>query len=316
MPHSIGPYPEPNQPNSSYWYLFLLRSILIFSSRLLLGLPKGLFLVAVHVTILKTLPYFFHSGYMTWASQSFRLNNLTILGERYKLGSSSLWILLRSPFASLLGTTNILNTSFFSNFLCYYGFTRKYRLVERSPMNSNERLPPWFNKIQGPPKKKTMDITCRKNTNTEATKTYIYDPVLFSLPSSFLIYSAILLTSFRGKGPLLNRWLVTQPSSSVSYLRFSGIFLSCKLNARRSDHSLHFHLIFIIISRQTDWRGTRSKWPLTMNPFTGLWHHHTSLKVFFFLSAAYDSMCSKYIVNGWNSFLPFFSLPPWCAMRS
>ena len=33
------------------------------------------------------------------------LITLTILGERYKLWSSSLWSLLHSPFSSLLGST-------------------------------------------------------------------------------------------------------------------------------------------------------------------------------------------------------------------
>ena len=51
MPHSQGlsnnPYPESNQPNS--------RSILILSSHLQLGLPKGLFPVALPVKILKAL---------------------------------------------------------------------------------------------------------------------------------------------------------------------------------------------------------------------------------------------------------------------
>ena len=51
MPHSQGlsdnPYPELNQPN------YTLRSILILSSRLRLGLPKSLFPVGLPVKILK-----------------------------------------------------------------------------------------------------------------------------------------------------------------------------------------------------------------------------------------------------------------------
>ena len=54
-------YPEPNHPNSSYWYLFL-RPILILSSYLRLGLPEGLLPVAVKM--------FLHPGYMTCPSQS------------------------------------------------------------------------------------------------------------------------------------------------------------------------------------------------------------------------------------------------------
>ena len=58
VPHSQGlpnnPYLEPNQPNISYWYLFL-RFFLILSSHLRLGLPKGLFLVGLSVKTLKVL---------------------------------------------------------------------------------------------------------------------------------------------------------------------------------------------------------------------------------------------------------------------
>ena len=54
MPHSQrlsnNPYPEPKQPNSSYWYL---RSILILCSLPRLGLPKGLFPVGLPFKILK-----------------------------------------------------------------------------------------------------------------------------------------------------------------------------------------------------------------------------------------------------------------------
>ena len=57
------------------------------------------------------------------------------------------------------------------------------------------------------------------------------------LPSPFLMCCAILPTSFKWKGPHLRRWLVAQPSSTVSLLRFSGVFLGCKVNARRPEHS-------------------------------------------------------------------------------
>ena len=48
-------YPEPNQPNSLYRYLFFLRSLLILSSHLRLRLPKAAFPVGLPVAILKTL---------------------------------------------------------------------------------------------------------------------------------------------------------------------------------------------------------------------------------------------------------------------
>ena len=73
MPHSHGlsnnPYPEPNQPNNGS---ITLRSILILSSQLWLGLPKGLLPADVPVIILKEF-YFLHSGYMISPSQFSRL---------------------------------------------------------------------------------------------------------------------------------------------------------------------------------------------------------------------------------------------------
>jgi hypothetical protein len=105
MPHSRGlssnPYPESNQLISSYWYLFSLRSILILSSHLSLGLPKGLFPVGVPV---KTLKAFLHSSILaTWPAHLnfIGLITLSILGERYEL-----WCFYRihkgSPVISIL----------------------------------------------------------------------------------------------------------------------------------------------------------------------------------------------------------------------
>ena len=86
MPHAQGffnnPYPEPDQSNSpiSLWY------ILILSSHLRLGLPKGLFPVSLTVKILKAL--LLSSILPTWPADLNRLELITlaILGERtYKL---------------------------------------------------------------------------------------------------------------------------------------------------------------------------------------------------------------------------------------
>ena len=59
IPHSQGlsnnPYPKLNQPNPHIDTYFFLKSILILSSHLCLGLPKGLFPVGVPVKILKAL---------------------------------------------------------------------------------------------------------------------------------------------------------------------------------------------------------------------------------------------------------------------
>ena len=113
MPHSQGlsnnHYPEPNQPIS-------LRSILICSCHLLLGLSKGIFPVGLLVKILKALLPF--SILATWPAylNLLYLITLTILGERCKLWISSLWSLLHSPFSSLLGP-NIRFTILFSNTL-------------------------------------------------------------------------------------------------------------------------------------------------------------------------------------------------------
>ena len=71
-----------------------LRSILIVSSHLRLGLHKGLFPVGLPIRILKEsylLPWRAHVNFLD-------LITLTILVERYKLWRSSLWSLLHSLF--------------------------------------------------------------------------------------------------------------------------------------------------------------------------------------------------------------------------
>jgi hypothetical protein len=93
-----------------------IRSILILSSHLILGLPKGLFPVGVPIKVLKAL--LTSSILAKWPAHLNLLDliTLTILGERYKLWSSSLWSLLYSTFASLLGP-NIRLRILFSNTL-------------------------------------------------------------------------------------------------------------------------------------------------------------------------------------------------------
>ena len=93
MPHLQGlsnnPYPQPNQSNSSYIPISLI-SILILSSHLRLGLPKGLLPVGLPVNILKAL--LLSSILATYPAHLNLLDLITrtILGERYKLWSSSL----------------------------------------------------------------------------------------------------------------------------------------------------------------------------------------------------------------------------------
>ena len=89
-----------------------LRFILILSSHLHLGHPKGLIPTGVPVKILKALLP--SSILATWPVYLNLLDiiTLTILGERYKLWSSSLWSLFHSPFSSLLGPNTRLRILF------------------------------------------------------------------------------------------------------------------------------------------------------------------------------------------------------------
>ena len=134
VPHTQGlsnnPYPELNQstliPISS-------RSILILSSHLLLGLPKCPFPVGLPVKIWK---YSYLPPFST--SQSLDLMTLTILGERYKLWSSSFGafstppsypsgpnIRLRIPF-SFLEIINKFPTNTRFCFLKFNAFRREW----------------------------------------------------------------------------------------------------------------------------------------------------------------------------------------------
>ena len=78
MSHSQGPSnnpnPEPNQPISSNWYS--LTSILILSSHLRLGLPKGLYPVGLPVMIFKLL--------ITISKPSYSFKNVVHVFEQNK----------------------------------------------------------------------------------------------------------------------------------------------------------------------------------------------------------------------------------------
>ena len=89
MPHSQefsnNPYPEPNQPNYPAMIPISSRSILILSSHLRLGLPKGLFPVVLPVKILKVLVPSFILATCPAHLNLLDFITLTLLGERYKL---------------------------------------------------------------------------------------------------------------------------------------------------------------------------------------------------------------------------------------
>ena len=107
---SNNPYPLPNQPNSRIdTYLFKVHSNIVLPSKP--SFPKGPFPVGLPVTILKPL---LPSSILATCPAHLNLLDLitlTILGERYKLCSSSLWNHLHSPFSSI-GNNRDSNVNF------------------------------------------------------------------------------------------------------------------------------------------------------------------------------------------------------------
>ena len=107
MPHSQGlsnnPYPEPDQPNSLYWYLFFFK---IYSNIVLPSTPRTSWRYLSYRLPVKILKALLPSSLLaTWPAYLNLLDlvTLTILGEWYKLWSSSLWGLLH--FKSCLYST-------------------------------------------------------------------------------------------------------------------------------------------------------------------------------------------------------------------
>ena len=96
------------------------------------------------------------------------------------------------------------------------------------------------------------------------------------LLSPSLTYCAILRTSFGGKGPHLNRWLVAYLHQTVFYLRFSDIFLS-----RNIMHSPPFTTLSpLSLADRRDWHDTRGKRSLVSNEKRSWWYRHNSVKPF------------------------------------
>ena len=132
----------------------------------------------------------------------------------------------------------------------------------------------------------TTKMGCRFNMNVFLNDSIWLQANSTSFPSFlsslFLTCWTILPTSFGGKGPHLRRWLVAQHvHQTVSYLRFSGVFLSYKANARWSVQSPQDHfMITLIISDRRDWRDTQGKWHLARNPDRSWWHRHINWKFF------------------------------------
>ena len=108
---SNNAYPESNQTNSWYWYLFLY----VLSSHLRIVIPKGLFSAFFEIS-----HTFSHSGYMTCPSQSSILNHLDCI--RWTVQTMSLLLFLLSP---LLGPNICLRIPFSNTLSLRYSLNVK-----------------------------------------------------------------------------------------------------------------------------------------------------------------------------------------------
>ena len=139
-----------------------------------------------------------------------------------------------------------------------------------------------------------------------------YCLVLTSSPSPSSLPGVLCgpTTSFESKGPHLTRWLVSESSSTVSYLRFSRVFLSCKANARFEQSYRYHFIITLSLTDRCDWCDTRGKW-LWLGTQTGAGGTAT-LTWSFFWPQPMDKWCLVWISLQIIPFLSWyfsFSLP-------